>query len=204
MSDYTPTAAEAGCPFCKMVMEYVASGVGIEQIGVSGVYHFEPLNPVTPGHRLFVPAFHYEDAAEAPSATGAVFKWAAWWAAKQGEDFNLIVNAGRNASQTVRHLHVHYVPRRPGDGLILPWSSLAQKRAEWEAEQGETDWEYATGAESRDKPGTYWVEDKARSREQAEGWLAEYREMGTFANALLLRRRKSPWLPVTNTESEKP
>lgn len=273
MSEAIATAAEAGCPFCKMVMEYVASGVGIEQIGVSGVYHFEPLNPVAPGHRLFVPAFHYEDAAEAPSATGAVFEWAAWWAAKQGEDFNLIVNAGRNASQTVRHLHVHYVPRRPGDGLILPWSSLAQKRAEWEAEQsetsdeqiamdnadwqarllpdpkggccctwhsqdagggyteylmeyepacpehsthvynprtgvwehaerGETEWEYATGAESRDKPGTYWVEDKARSREQAESWLAEYREMGTFANALLLRRRKSPWEPATNTESE--
>ena len=139
MSEATATAAEAGCPFCKMVMESVTTGRGIEQIGSSGVYHFEPLNPVTPGHRLFVPAFHYGDAAEAPSATGAVFEWAAWWAAAQGEDFNLIVNAGPAASQTVRHLHVHYVPRRPGDGLLLPWSSLAEKRAEWEAEQGETE-----------------------------------------------------------------
>lgn len=110
MSEATATAAEAGCPFCKMVMEYVASGVGIEQIGVSGVYHFEPLSPVTPGHRLFVPASHYEDAAEAPSATGAVFKWAAWWAAKQGEDFNLIVASAeacrvgsRTAGLGVRH-----------------------------------------------------------------------------------------------------
>ena len=133
MSTATLTAAEAGCPFCKMVMERVTTGRGIEQIGSSGVYHFEPLNPVTPGHRLFIPAFHYEDAAEAPSATGAVFEWAAWWAAQQDEDFNLIVNAGPAASQTVRHLHIHYVPRRPSDGLILPWSSLAEKRAEWEA-----------------------------------------------------------------------
>ena len=170
MSAATLTAAEAGCPFCKLVMERVTTGRGIEQIGSSGVYHFEPLNPVTPGHRLFIPAFHYEDAAEAPSATGAVFKWAAWWAAQQDEDFNLIVNAGPAASQTVRHLHIHYVPRRPSDGLILPWSSLAEKRAEWEAEQdtlpqcgycgnnlrglpgcpthgaeqGETEWEYTT------------------------------------------------------------
>ena len=128
MSTATLTAAEAGCPFCKLVMERVTTGRGIEQIGSSGVYHFEPLNPVTPGHRLFVPAFHYEDAAEAPSATGAVFEWAAWWAAQQDEDFNLIVNAGPAASQTVRHLHIHYVPRRPSDGLILPWSSLAEKR----------------------------------------------------------------------------
>ena len=137
MSAATLTAAEAGCPFCKLVMERVTTGRGIEQIGSSGVYHFEPLNPVTPGHRLFVPAFHYEDAAEAPSSTGAVFEWAAWWAAQQDEDFNLIVNAGPAASQTVRHLHIHYVPRRPSDGLILPWSSLAEKRAEWGAEQGE-------------------------------------------------------------------
>ena len=126
MSAATLTAAEAGCPFCKLVMERVTTGRGIEQIGSSGVYHFEPLNPVTPGHRLFVPAFHYEDAAEAPSATGAVFEWAAWWAAQQDEDFNLIVNAGPAASQTVRHLHIHYVPRRPSDGLILPWSSLTE------------------------------------------------------------------------------
>ncbi|MFJ4173379.1 HIT family protein [Microbacterium sp. NPDC089696] len=119
----TLDAAEAGCPFCKMVMHVVLGGEGIEQIGASGVYHFEPLNPVTPGHRLFIPAFHYEHAAEAPSATGAVFEWAAYWAAERGEDFNLIVNAGSDASQTVPHLHVHYVPRRPGDGLVLPWTN---------------------------------------------------------------------------------
>jgi histidine triad (HIT) family protein len=110
------------CPFCALVMKKVTTGEGIEQIGVSGVYHFEPLNPVTPGHRLFVPAFHYKDAATAPSATGAVFEWASWWAEQQGEDFNLIVNAGLAASQSVPHLHVHYVPRREGDGLHLPWT----------------------------------------------------------------------------------
>lgn len=113
---------KADCPFCELVMQRVLTGEGIEQIGVSGVYHFEPLNPVTPGHRLFIPAFHYDDAAQAPTATGAVFEWASWWAARQGEAFNLIVNAGAEASQTVRHLHVHYVPRRSGDGLHLPWT----------------------------------------------------------------------------------
>ena len=123
MSEATAVAAENGCPFCKMVMNVVYGGEGIEQIGSSGVYHFEPLNPVTPGHRLFIPAFHYEDAAEAPSATGAVFEWTSYWASEQGGDFNLIVNAGPAASQTVRHLHIHYVPRHPDDGLLLPWSA---------------------------------------------------------------------------------
>lgn len=123
MSEATLTAAENGCPFCQKVLDGSA-----EQIGASGVYHFEPLNPVTPGHRLFVPAFHYEDAKEAPSATGVVFEWASWWAEKQGGDFNLIVNCGPAATQTIRHLHVHYVPRCAGDGLTLPWTG--QKRAD--------------------------------------------------------------------------
>lgn len=126
MSDSTLNAAEAGCPFCQMVMERVIRGTGIEQLGSSGVYHFEPLNPVTPGHRLFIPGSHYEHAAEAPAATGSVFEWASWWAAEKGEDFNLIVNAGPAASQSVQHLHVHYVPRRDGDGLTLPWTGQSK------------------------------------------------------------------------------
>lgn len=118
----TLEGSESGCPFCKLVMDRVLTGEGVEQIGVSGVYHFEPLNPVAQGHRLFVSAFHYEHAAEAPAVTGAVFEWAAWWASQKDGDFNLIVNAGSNASQTVPHLHVHYVPRREDDGLKLPWT----------------------------------------------------------------------------------
>lgn len=120
MSKSTLTAAEEGCPFCQKIVDK-----SIEQIGVSGVYHFEPLNPVTPGHRLFITEYHYERADEAPGATGALFEWASWWAAERTGDFNLIVNAGADASQTVPHLHVHYVPRCAGDGLQLPWTSQA-------------------------------------------------------------------------------
>jgi diadenosine tetraphosphate (Ap4A) HIT family hydrolase len=119
MSEATVIAAERGCPFCRKVLDGSA-----EQIGVSGVYHFEPLNPVTPGHRLFIPEFHYEDVIDAHAASGAVFEWASWWAEKEypDEQFNLITSRGRDAPQTIRHLHVHYVPRRPGDGLHLPWT----------------------------------------------------------------------------------
>lgn len=123
MSEATLPAAEAGCPFCQMVLDGT-----IEQIGASGVFHFEPLNPVTPGHRLFIPAFHYEDAAEAPGATGSVFEWASWWGAQQEEAFNLIVNVGPAASQSIYHLHVHYVPRKEGDGLILPWTNQHEEK----------------------------------------------------------------------------
>ena len=201
MSAATATAAEAGCPFCKMVMECVTTGEGIEQIGVSGVYHFEPLNPVTPGHRLFIPAFHYEDAAEAPAATGTVFEWAAYWAAERGEEFNLIVNAGTAASQSVRHLHIHYVPRRSGDGLILPWSSLAQKRAEWEAEQrGRREFTAAYTTRSGVVcPFGFPTVVQA----DAQAVVDEFsREDPDGPNYFVATRILPPWLPVTNTESE--
>lgn len=110
MSAPTVIAAEAGCPFCKKVLDGSA-----EQLGVSGVYHFEPLNPVTPGHRLFIPAYHFEDVVDAYAVTATVFEWVRWWAAKRSEDFNLITSKGAEATQTIRHLHVHYIPRRSGD-----------------------------------------------------------------------------------------
>jgi histidine triad (HIT) family protein len=43
-------------------------------------------------------------------------------AAASGIDCNIITSVGSAATQTVRHLHVHVVPRRRGDGLQLPWS----------------------------------------------------------------------------------
>lgn len=87
------------------------------------VVSFTPLNPVTEGHRLFIHALHSVDARHEPWLTGVVFEVAAQWGRDQvTESFNLITSAGYEATQTVRHLHVHYVPRREGDGLHLPWT----------------------------------------------------------------------------------
>lgn len=104
------------CPFCDRIER------GEYDSKVLGVVSFEPLNPVTPGHRLVVPVMHVADALAAPHETGRVFEEAARLAFGLGCDFNLITSCGADATQTVRHLHVHIVPRRPGDGLNLPWT----------------------------------------------------------------------------------
>lgn len=106
------------CPFCERLNngEYTP---GADQ----GVMRFEPLNPVTPGHMLFMPKAHHSDAAKLPHVTGFVFAEAARWASIQHEPFNLITSAGSEATQSVPHLHVHYVPRHAGDGLALPWTN---------------------------------------------------------------------------------
>lgn len=88
----------------------------------SAVASFEALNPVAPGHRLFMPFLHTVDAGHAPIITGVVMQAASHWGRIMGADFNLITSAGEHATQTIRHLHIHYVPRVAGDGLHLPWT----------------------------------------------------------------------------------
>lgn len=112
----------SGCPFCRRI----ANGE-FDTAYFADVVSFEPLNPVTPGHRLFVPCVHVEDAAESPGTTSAVMMAAATAARELGNDCNLIASVGPAATQTVRHLHIHLVPRRPGDGLALPWTGQEEE-----------------------------------------------------------------------------
>lgn len=82
---------------------------------------FEPLNPVVPGHRLVVPKEHVTDFTTDPAVTARVMSTAARIAAASGGAFNLITSKGKDATQSVYHLHVHLVPRKPYDEVMLPW-----------------------------------------------------------------------------------
>jgi histidine triad (HIT) family protein len=123
------TVHSDSCPFCRRIEDGA-----YESTEVRDVVTFEPLNPVTPGHRLFVPTVHVHDFRRplGPLLVSQAMLAAAAWAAEDGADANLIVSAGPAATQTVRHLHVHLVPRAADDGLELPWT--AQKRALDQAE----------------------------------------------------------------------
>ena len=66
---------------------------------------------------------HITDALDDPEATGHVMEAAATYARTRWVGpCNLITSVGTSATQTVFHLHVHIVPRHPGDGLKLPWT----------------------------------------------------------------------------------
>jgi len=111
------------CPFCRRIEDGA-----VERTSVRDVVTFEPLNPVTPGHRLFVPVSHVHDFRRGlgPVLVSQAMLAAATWAGDDGSDANLIVSAGPAATQTVRHLHVHLVPRAAGDELQLPWTGQAR------------------------------------------------------------------------------
>ena len=120
------------CVFCEIIrtevaegfidheMEYVVDG---EPEGFP-VVSFIPLNPVTNGHRLFVPKYHFESAAIGVLSSGPAFTMACEWANHRKDvACNIITSHGEEATQTIFHTHIHYVPRREGDGLLLPWSN---------------------------------------------------------------------------------
>jgi histidine triad (HIT) family protein len=116
----TVTARLKDCPFCVRLHK----GEYEKTRNNNGIVTFEPLNPVTPGHRLFIPPLHTEwndpfAARDAALCMESAVRWAYYY---YWPSFNIITSCGPSATQTVAHLHVHFVPRREGDGLRLPWS----------------------------------------------------------------------------------
>ena len=108
------------CIFCRILRGDAPKPENFESD--NKVASFTPLHPVVPGHRLFIPRIHVQDSAESPLWTGILMMAAADYASRRRNCFNLITSAGDWATQTVFHLHVHYVPRQIGDKLHLPWS----------------------------------------------------------------------------------
>ncbi|MFC8490735.1 HIT family protein [Streptomyces sp. NPDC057235] len=87
-----------------------------------------PLNPVTPGHVLVIPKAHVADFAVNAETSAATMHRASELAADVRRPMNLITSRGREATQSVFHLHLHLVPRAEGDGLALPWYSGKGRR----------------------------------------------------------------------------
>jgi histidine triad (HIT) family protein len=113
--------AEADCPFCAIIRGDAPPDGILANWG--DCIALTPLNPVRLGHTLIIPTLHVEDALTMPTVTGLVFARAAEYAGWQGaHGYNLITSVGAVATQTVFHLHVHVLPRRPDDGVRLPWS----------------------------------------------------------------------------------
>lgn len=103
------------CVFCEKIKN--------EDLPTDGAcVWFEPLNPVVKGHLLVVPIRHVSDFTKSWKVSSAVMMTASVLAREMG-NVNLITSKGKNATQSIKHLHIHLIPRRKGDKLLLPWSN---------------------------------------------------------------------------------
>jgi histidine triad (HIT) family protein len=109
------------CIFCEIVAERSpAEYVARWRDAIAIV----PLGPVVAGHVIVIPRVHVDDFATEPLVTAVAMARAAELARDLGgTPANLITSAGKAATQSVFHLHVHLVPRAENDGLALPWYS---------------------------------------------------------------------------------
>lgn len=100
------------CAFCARLSEVEASGP---------VASFPDAFPVSDGHRLVIPTRHERDLFRLPRVElAAVWDLVAAVRDELARDlhpdgFNIGVNVGAAAGQTVEHAHVHIIPRYEGD-----------------------------------------------------------------------------------------
>jgi len=85
------------------------------------------IHPANDGHCLVIPKAHFETLLDMPPDAFAAVARVVTKVARAVSDvlhpggISLVQANGALAGQTVPHVHVHVLPRRAGDGLLLNW-----------------------------------------------------------------------------------
>ena len=112
------------CIFCKIAQGEIPSQTLYEDEKFRVILD---LGPAARGHSLILPKEHAADIHELSDETAA----AAFVLAKKMagimkerlkcDGLNLIQNNGETAGQTVKHFHIHVIPRYEDDGQQINW-----------------------------------------------------------------------------------
>ena len=99
------------CVFCKIISGEIPSKKVYED---ESVYAFYDISPMAPVHVLIIPKQHIASVNEVTSENSAViahmYEVAAKLATELGiaeSGYRIVTNCGKNAGQTVFHLHFH-------------------------------------------------------------------------------------------------
>ncbi len=123
MSDRDPD-----CVFCKIVAGEIPSARVYES---DRAVAFLDIQPVNKGHLLVVARSHHPTLADLPDELAAHVGsllprlCRAVRDATGVEGYNVIVNNGRAAGQTIGHVHWHLIPRSIDDDVHWPWPHRA-------------------------------------------------------------------------------
>lgn len=116
---------DENCIFCKIANGEIPSRTLYEDDRFRVILD---LGPATKGHALILPKNHYADLFALPEDEAAE---AAKLAKKMGaklveklhaDGLNVVQNNGETAGQTVKHFHIHLIPRYENDGQHILWN----------------------------------------------------------------------------------
>jgi diadenosine tetraphosphate (Ap4A) HIT family hydrolase len=105
---------EERCPFCSITQDRIL-------LENDSGYLINDGFPVSPGHSLIIPRDHYADFFELPEIVRTdLFRLVDDGKELLGsslypDGYNIGINSGSAAGQTVPHLHIHLIPRFSGD-----------------------------------------------------------------------------------------
>ena len=126
-----------GCVFCDIVAGREPASVVYSDETVLALLDIRPL---TAGHLLVIPRAHAPYLADLdPAVGGHMFSVAQQMAAalrRSGlpcQGVNLFLADGEAAFQEVFHVHLHVIPRNPGDGFRIHAKWRTPSRAELDA-----------------------------------------------------------------------
>lgn len=124
--------SSVACKFCEIAAGRAEAEIVFED---GQTRAFLDARPLFPGHTLLIPREHYETLADLPATLLApLFGNAQFLTRAVQEAFGAegsFVAINNRVSQSVPHLHVHIVPRRPKDGLRgFFWPRQAYKEGE--------------------------------------------------------------------------
>ena len=111
---------DESCIFCKIVKKQLPSSIIYED---DLVMAFLDIRPVNEGHSLVIPKEHYADIFDVPSELlGKVHQVTKKVAiavkqAVNADGISIIQQNGKAANQDIFHLHVHVIPRYPGEKI---------------------------------------------------------------------------------------
>jgi histidine triad (HIT) family protein len=127
---------DGNCIFCKIVAGQIPCFKLSED---ETTIAFMDINPCNPGHALAVAKGHWPTVDVIPGEVlGNVVRTAQKVAKAVMKELkpvgvNLLQANGEGAGQSVPHLHIHIMPRRTDDGLILNWQPKPGDMKEIEA-----------------------------------------------------------------------
>ena len=117
------SSAQTPCVFCEIVAGRAESSLVYED---EHVIAFMDLRPLTPGHLLVVPRSHADYLEDLDEDLGAHLFRAGHRLARAlrrsglpCDGVNLFLADGEAAFQEVFHVHLHVLPRTPGDGFRI-------------------------------------------------------------------------------------
>jgi histidine triad (HIT) family protein len=115
---------DSDCVFCKIIAGQIPCVKLLEDDATLAFMH---INPANDGHCLVITKGHYPTVLEISDEAFAAIALSVRKVARavdlalSPDGLNLVQANGEGAKQSVKHFHIHVLPRKLGDDLKLDW-----------------------------------------------------------------------------------